>query len=122
VFNCGVQKSERSRDSSISIATSYALDSQGLIPDRGKIVIFSITYRSALWPTQPPSQWVPVAVSAGVTRQEREANQSPRSSAEVKNVGAILPLPQRDKFTSSLFFLPYKNLNLRLSSTLGQTA
>jgi hypothetical protein len=38
----------------------------------------------ALGPTQPPIQWVPVALSLGIKRQEREADHSPPSSAEVK--------------------------------------
>jgi hypothetical protein len=38
--------------------------------------------RLALRPTQPPIQWVPGALSAGVKRPDREADQSPFSSAE----------------------------------------
>jgi hypothetical protein len=44
-------------------------------------------------PTQPPIQWVPVALSRGVKRQGLEADYPPPSSAEVKKVGAIPPLP-----------------------------
>jgi hypothetical protein len=36
-------------------------------------------------PTQPPVQWVPRALSPGLKRPEREADNSPPSSAEVKN-------------------------------------
>jgi hypothetical protein len=43
--------------------------------------------------TQPPIQWVPGAISSGVKRQGREADHSPPSSVEVKNGGAIAPLP-----------------------------
>jgi hypothetical protein len=35
-------------------------------------------------PTQPPIQWVTGTLSLGVKRQEREADHSPPSSAEVK--------------------------------------
>jgi hypothetical protein len=42
---------------------------------------------------QPPIQWVPGALSLGVKRPGREANQSPPSSAEVKYEWALPPLP-----------------------------
>jgi hypothetical protein len=44
--------------------------------------------------THPPLQWVTGPLSPGVNRQKREFNQSPPSSAEVKNGGAIPPLPR----------------------------
>jgi hypothetical protein len=37
-----------------------------------------------LWPTQPPIQWVPGALSLGVKRPGREADHSPSSNAEVE--------------------------------------
>jgi hypothetical protein len=37
-----------------------------------------------LGPTQPPTQWVPGALSLGVKRPGREADHSPPASAEVK--------------------------------------
>jgi hypothetical protein len=40
--------------------------------------------RTALGPTQLPIHWVPGALSPGVKRPGREADQSPLSSAEVK--------------------------------------
>jgi hypothetical protein len=43
--------------------------------------------------TQPPMQWVPWAVSLGVKKQGHKTDHSPPYSAEVKNGGAILPLP-----------------------------
>jgi hypothetical protein len=52
------------------------------------IFFFSAASRLALGPTQPPIQWVPVVKGPG-----REANHSPPSSVEVKNGGAIPPLP-----------------------------
>jgi hypothetical protein len=39
---------------------------------------------TALGPTQPPTQWVPGALSLGVKRQGREADHSPPSSTRVK--------------------------------------
>jgi hypothetical protein len=57
---------------------------------KGKeIVLLTTASRQALGTTQPPIQWVP-----GVKRQGREADgHSPSFSAEVKNGGAIPPLP-----------------------------
>jgi hypothetical protein len=48
------------------------------------IFLFTIASRTALGPTQSPSQWVPGAVSLGSKRPERETDHSPPSSAEVK--------------------------------------
>jgi hypothetical protein len=42
---------------------------------------------------QPPIYWVQGAISQGVKRPGRQADHSPPSSAEVKNGGAIPPLP-----------------------------
>jgi hypothetical protein len=56
-------------------------------------IFLSTASRPALGVTQPPIQWVPGALPPGVKRQRREADQSPPSSAEVKNGGAIPPLP-----------------------------
>jgi hypothetical protein len=81
-------------DRSVSIATGYRLDDQDSIPSRGKIFLF-MTFRLGLKPTQPPVQWVPGAVSLRVKRQMRQADHSPPASVEVKNGGAIPPLPIR---------------------------
>jgi hypothetical protein len=48
------------------------------------IFLFTTVSRTALWPTQPPIQWVSGVVSLGVKRPGREADHSPPSSAEVK--------------------------------------
>jgi hypothetical protein len=40
-----------------------------------------------------PIQWVPADLFPGVKRQGREADPSPRSSAEVKNNGATPLMP-----------------------------
>jgi hypothetical protein len=88
---CSVQ----SRDISVSIAVGYGLDGQGSIPGRGKILLLSITSRLGLGSTQSPIQWVPGAVTLGVKRQEREVDHSLPSCVQVKNGGAIPPLPIR---------------------------
>jgi len=46
---------------------------------------YNIMYRLALWPTQPPVQWEP-DFFPGVKQSEREADQSPPSSADVRDV------------------------------------
>jgi hypothetical protein len=42
--------------------------------------------RPALGSTQPPIQWVPVAISPGVKRPECEAHHTPPTSAQVKKI------------------------------------
>jgi hypothetical protein len=89
------------RDSSVVIVTGYGLDSRDAIPGRYKIFLFSIASRPCLGPTQPPIQWVLGALSSGVKRLGREPNHSPPSSAEVKNGGAIPPLPLLSSWRSA---------------------
>jgi hypothetical protein len=48
--------------------------------------------KQALRPTQIPIQWVPGAFSSEVNRPGPNANNSPPSSAEVKNGGAVRQL------------------------------
>jgi hypothetical protein len=69
---------------------SYRLDGGGSIPDRGKICLLSIAYRPALGPTQPPIQRVLGGFFSGLNWPGREADQSPPSSAEIKN-GGVTP-------------------------------
>jgi hypothetical protein len=46
--------------------------------------------RPSLGPTQPPIQGVPGALSLGVKQPDHDADHSPQSSAEVKNVELYL--------------------------------
>jgi len=46
--------------------------------------LFTAVSRTALGPNQPSTQWVPGAPSLGVKRPESESDNSPPSSAEVK--------------------------------------
>jgi hypothetical protein len=62
-------------------------------PARGEIFLFYTASRPALGPTQSPIQWVQEALSPGVKQLGREADRWPPSSAEVKNVRDIPPLP-----------------------------
>jgi hypothetical protein len=70
----------------IGIALRCGLDDQGFESRHGLgIFLFTPASRQALRPTQPPTQWVPGALSLGVNRSGRVADHSPPSSAEVKN-------------------------------------
>jgi hypothetical protein len=58
-----------------------------------EISLYYVASRLVVGPTQPPIQRVSVPLSSRVKRSGREADHSPPSSAEVKSVGAIPPLP-----------------------------
>jgi len=61
------------------------LGSSGITPQYSiGIFLFTTVSRPALGPTQPPVQRVPWVLSVGVKLPGREADQSPPSSAEVK--------------------------------------
>jgi hypothetical protein len=65
----------------------------GFDSQQGKNILFFTASRPTLGPTQPPIQWISGAISPDAKRPGREADQSHPSSAEVKNGGAIPPLP-----------------------------
>jgi hypothetical protein len=94
------QLSIMSRDSSIGIALGFGLDDRGFgvlrfdFRRRLGIFLFTTASRMALRPTQPPIQWVPGALSLGVKRPGREADNSPPFSAEVKNAWSYTSTPQ----------------------------
>jgi len=50
----------------------------------GNFLLFTTVSRTALAPTQPPTQWVLEALSLGVKRSRREADHSPPFSDKVK--------------------------------------
>jgi len=58
-----------------------------------RIFLFTTASRTALWPTQPPIQWVPGFLSLGVKRRGREFDHSPPSSADVKNAWSFTSPP-----------------------------
>jgi hypothetical protein len=52
---------------------------------REGIFLFATPSRPALWPTQPPIQWVPAVLFPRVKRLRCEADHLPPSSVEIKN-------------------------------------
>jgi hypothetical protein len=58
-----------------------------------EIFLCTTASRTALGSTQPPTQWVPEALSLRVKRRGREADHSPPSSAEVQNAWSYTSTP-----------------------------
>jgi hypothetical protein len=58
------------------------------------IFLFTTVPRPDLGPTQPPVQGVPGALSLGIKRRRRETENSPPSSADVKNAWSYISTPQ----------------------------
>jgi hypothetical protein len=77
------------------------LDVRDSIPGRGNIFLFSIVGRPAVGPTQLPMKCAMEAISWRVTRSGWEADHSSPSSVEVKNGGAIPPLPHMPSWHSA---------------------
>jgi hypothetical protein len=83
-------------DSWVGRATGYGLDDRmiGFDSRRGLgIFIFTTASRPVLGPSQPPIQWVPGALSAGVKRPGREADHPYPSSAEVRECVELTSTP-----------------------------
>jgi hypothetical protein len=62
------------------------------VPVGPRISPLHISSRPPLGPAQPPIQWVMGALSSRMKRQEREADHSPPTSAEVKKMWIYNPL------------------------------
>jgi hypothetical protein len=84
--------------------------------------LFTAASRTALRPTQPPTEGVPGALSLWVKRPGREANHSPPSSAEVTNAWSYTSTPQyafrlwclvnhSDNFTLYVYLYPFLRRN-----------
>jgi hypothetical protein len=85
LFFVGAYGSTEGTKTSIYVLFQFPFDHQ-------EIFLHSTASRPALEITQPPTQWVPGALSPGVKQPGREAGHSPMSGAEVKKGGAIPPL------------------------------
>jgi hypothetical protein len=62
-------------------------------PNKVKNDLFSTSCRLALGSTQPSTQWLPGALSPGVKRPGREADQSPPTNAEVNKMWIYTSTP-----------------------------
>jgi hypothetical protein len=60
---------------------------------RQDIFFYSPSFRPTQGLTQPCIQWIPGYVSLGIKQQRREADHSSPYSSQVKNGGAVPPLP-----------------------------
>jgi hypothetical protein len=70
-----------SRDSSVS---SYGVDDRGSILGRIRIFFFRHRFQTGSGSHQPPIQWVPATLFAGIKQAGREADHSPHSRVQVK--------------------------------------
>jgi hypothetical protein len=77
----------------VSFRLNDGLDNWGLIPGRGRRFLSLPEPRVFLGPTQPTVQRIQGTLYLGVKMQGRESDDSPLSSAEVKDYGALPPLP-----------------------------
>jgi hypothetical protein len=82
-----------SRDSSVSIVIVYGPDCRGSIPRQGQDYFVHSVRTGSGAPPSLFSNWYRWHFSVGLKRPEHSADLSPPSSAEVKNRGAIPPLP-----------------------------
>jgi hypothetical protein len=83
-----------SQDSSIHIATACGLDDRGSISGGGRRSDSSLLHPDRFWvPLSLLSNRYRGVLSLEVKRPEHDADHSPPSAAEVKNSGAIPPLP-----------------------------
>jgi hypothetical protein len=96
VWNVGSRwQKSGNQDSSVGIAIRLQAGwprSRDSTPERGYEILFHIVQIGSEAPP-PALQWVPGVVFSGVMLQGREADHRPPSIAEVRNGGAIPPLP-----------------------------
>jgi len=98
-----------------------------LIPGRGRNLLFVTMSRLILRPTQPPIQWVLLAISSGLKQPSHEADCSPPSGAEIHHAWRYTSTPpyvfmvwclikHRVNFTCIFTFTLLDNLSLILLS------
>jgi hypothetical protein len=84
----------RDQDSSVGTETGYGLDCWGSIPGRGKIFFFSINIQTG-------SDVHPASYPKGIQQPGHEADNSPPTSAKIKNGGAISPFSHMSSWHSA---------------------
>jgi hypothetical protein len=89
------------RDGSLGITIGYALDGRSSISGRGKRFDSIPQRQDRLWghPASYPTSTR--GLSRWLKRSESEADNSPPSSPDVKNCGAVPPLPHRTSWRSA---------------------
>jgi len=100
----------------------YGLDYQGVWFDyrQGRVFLFSEMSRRVLWPTHPPTQWIPWTPSPGVNRSAREADHNLQTSSDIKNECSHTPTllrffqccPQGPIYLYRILYLIAKSLDL----------
>jgi hypothetical protein len=98
-FNIILSSMSISQDKSVGIAMGWTAGVQ--FSAGARVSLYSAASRPALRPTQPPSQWVSRALSQEVKQLGHGADQSLPSSANIKNGGAIHPLPRMSLWRSA---------------------
>jgi hypothetical protein len=104
-FTLNIWRSRETRNSSVSIVTGYGLDGRGSVSGRDKR-FFSSQRVDRLW--GPPIYWVPGPFPQGVKLT------SPPSSAEVRNGGAVSPLPHKSSWPVAWLFKHWDNFTFFL--------
>jgi hypothetical protein len=96
------------------------------IPTGAEISSLRHGVRPALRPTQPPDQWIAVALSPGVKRPGDEGENLPPSSTEVKNTWSCTSTPHTSLSTGITLSLPspppLSGPNIALTTWLSNTA
>jgi hypothetical protein len=85
-----------SRDSSFGIATGYGADDRVIgfrFPAGLGNFLFTTASRTAQWPIQPPTEWVPDALSLGLKRQFREVTTRLQLVPMSKNAWSYTSIP-----------------------------
>jgi hypothetical protein len=85
-----------SRDSAFGIATGYGLDARGVgVRVSGGEIVFPLSHvvQTCSEAHRPPIQWLPGALSSGVERPGREADNSPATSAEFQKMWIYTATP-----------------------------
>jgi hypothetical protein len=88
ILNVSIRWRWKGRNSSVGIVLGYWLDDRVVgvrFPAGLGIFLFDTVSGPALGPTQPPIQWVSLALSLGLKQPGCEVDHSLPSSAEVKN-------------------------------------
>jgi hypothetical protein len=101
------------RSSGSSVSSDWLQTGPGFDPRQRQRISLASVSRPALGPTQPPIQWVPGGLfPEGKARTGRDANQSPPSSAEVKNeqeLYLLYPLAPTRRLAGQIYFLLLRN-------------